>query len=122
MVPRWLSKALLAAALVVMPFQGIAATLTVLYCHGERPAHADHAAQPHDDHGAGQAHYHGQSAPDDSGSNGSLMYHLCCNLSASMPMSVTFSTALPEFNARTFDPDTLLDLYDPEQLQRPPLA
>jgi hypothetical protein len=121
MVPRWLSKVLLAAALAVMPFQGIAATLTVVYCHGDSQAHADHAPAAHHDHGDGRTHDHGQPAPDEANGN-SLMYHLCCNLSASMPLSVTFTVALPEFTDRAIVPDTLLDLYDPEQPQRPPLA
>jgi hypothetical protein len=122
MMPRWLSKFLLAAALAVMPFQGIAATLTVLYCHGERPAHADHATQAHGDHGSGHAHEHEQAAPEQTTANGGSLYHLCCNLSASMPVSVNVNTHLPEFIVRPFVPDALLDLYDPEQPQRPPLA
>src|SRR5690349_12465961 len=118
MIPRWLSKVLLAVALMVMPFQGIAAALTALSCHGERAAHGHDAPAAHHDHDGGHAHEPGPSAHDDADGHGGL-YHLCCNLSASMPASVTFIAALPEFTPRQLVPATLLDLYDPEQLQRP---
>jgi hypothetical protein len=118
----WTRRLVLAAALVAVPFQGMAATLSVLLCHGDAAAHAEHAAQPQHDHGAGQLHDHGQPVPDDADGNGGFMYHLCCNLSASLPVSVTFGTVLPEFTVLAFVPDPLLDLYDPEQPQRPPLA
>ena len=120
-MPRWIRNAVLAAALVAVPFQGIAATLTVLLCHGDAAAHAAHGAPSsggHDHHG----HAHDAPAPPADEAGGSLMYHLCCNLSASVPVSVTLDAALPDFTLRALIPDSLRDLYDPEQLQRPPLA
>ena len=39
----WLKKLVLAAALAVMPLQGVAAALSALLCHGEAQTHAAHA-------------------------------------------------------------------------------
>lgn len=129
MSSSWIRKLVLAAALAVMPLQGIAATLTVLLCHGEAPAHGMHAAtaaaHDHGDHAVAHAHGHasGTASHDESGSSGSsASYHLCCNLTASVPHSIRIDATLPDFPVRAFVPDSLHDLYIPEQPQRPPLA
>lgn len=118
---RWIRNVALAAALVAVPFQGIAATLTVLLCHGDTAAHAAHGAKT-----TGERHHHGDAhepqAPPANDGGESLMYHLCCNLSASVPVSVTVAAALPDFTLRAPVPEPLHDLHDPEQPQRPPLA
>lgn len=112
---------MLAAALLAVPFQGIAATLSVLLCHGDPGAHATHGASTpdaHDHHG----HTHDSPAPPADETAGGLLFHLCCNLSASVPVSVTVAAVLPDFTLRALSPDLLPDLFDPEQPQRPPLA
>ena len=137
----WIRSAVLAVALAVMPFQGIAATLTVLLCHGDAQAHAGHVGTVQHDHGspddsghghdhdrakAGQHAGHGQvdgvGQPDESAGAANLMYHLCCNLSASISTSVDFAAVVPEFPVRTSAPETRHDVFVPEQPQRPPLA
>jgi L-lactate permease len=118
---RWIRNVALAAALVAVPFQGMAAALAVLLCHGDPTAHAAHGAPA-----SGEHHHHGDThepqAPPASDGSDSLAYHLCCNLAASVPLSVIVAAALPEFTLRAPVPDSLHDLYDPEQPQRPPLA
>ena len=116
-------------ALLVMPFQGIAATLTVLLCHGDAQAHSTHSGAGHDashdagDHSAAhQQDYFGSGYDADGGSNNSTLYHLCCNLTASVPPSITVNTELPDFSVQAFAPKALHDLFVPEQPQRPPLA
>jgi hypothetical protein len=117
---RWIRKLALAAALIAVPFQGMAATLTVLLCHGDAAGHAAHGAKAQEhDH---QGHAHDSQVPPADDTGGNLMYHLCCNLSASVPVSVTVAAVLPDFTLRAPVPDSLHDLYDPEQPQRPPLA
>jgi hypothetical protein len=125
---RWIRKLVLAVVLVAVPFQGMAATLAVLPCHGDSAAHAGHGAKSpgpdhHDaahDHHDGGAHEH--QAPPASDGGDSLTYHLCCNLSASAPASFTLAATLPDFTLRAPVPDSLRDLHDPEQPLRPPLA
>lgn len=121
-----LRNVVLAALLAMLPFQGIAATLTLLLCQGDAKVHAVHAAsQSHHhvgDHGTGHAHGESTSQQDDSNNGGTPLYHLCCNLSASAPPSMEIHAALPDFSIRTFVPDTLPSLFVPEQPQRPPLA
>jgi hypothetical protein len=127
MSSSWIRKLVLAAALAVMPLHGIAATLTVLLCHGDSPMHGLHvapvASHDHGDHAAAHSQEHVGASHDESGadSNGAS-YHLCCNLTASAPPSIRIDTALPDFPVRAFVPDTLHDLFVPEQPQRPPLA
>ncbi len=119
---------MLATALAVMPLQGIAATLTVLLCHGDAQAHAAHAAASHG-HG-GHSHYDAAAVPEQPGATGGddgsaadmSPFHLCCNLTASAPPMVTVTSDLPEFSVRMFVPGTLHDLFVPDQPQRPPLV
>jgi hypothetical protein len=112
----------LAAALLTVPFQGIAATLSVLICHGDSAAHTSHGqSHIHESNTSdGHTHEHQPSSSDDSG--GGSMYHLCCNLSASVPVSIVIPAELPEPTLVALGPDSLNDLYDPDQPQRPPLA
>lgn len=121
---------MLAAALLVMPLHGIAATLTVLLCHGDAQAHAahagaghDHTGHDHDGHPQPSTHQHGHGDPagSDDSSAGSA-FHLCCNLTASVPPSTSIVTQLPEFPVRALAPEILHDLFVPELPQRPPLA
>ena len=120
-----IKRFVLAIALAVMPLQGIAATLTVLLCHGDAQVHEMHAAghHNHDDHASAHSDQHGVSAQDENGAaSNSASYHLCCNLTASAPASVSIDTVLPDFEARAFVPAPLHDLFVPDQPQRPPLV
>jgi hypothetical protein len=112
-------KWVLAVAIAVMPVQGIAATLTVLICHGDAQAHATHQAAGHEHQ---ESHSHDHGAGNDEGAATGNSYHLCCNLTASAPPSFTINTAPPHFSVQALVPDPLHDLFDPEQPQRPPLA
>lgn len=114
----------LAAALAVMPMQGAASVLSVLLCHGEEQAHAPHA-QPGgygEDHHAGHQHERAPADRHDDGMTSTGPHHLCCNLTAAAPPIVVLPAMLPEFPVRAFVPDSLHDLYFPDQPQRPPLA
>lgn len=115
----WRRKLVLVLALAVMPLQGVAATLFVLLCHGDAPAHAVHAQDTHDDPEHGM-HYHGD--PDEDGATSQSAHHPCCNITASAPPFMTLSAVPPDFQVRAFVPDPLHDLFVPEQPQRPPLA
>jgi hypothetical protein len=126
MSSSWIRKWVLAAALAVMPLHGIAATLTVLVCHGDAQTHATHASASHghdeSQHHAAHQHGNGAADSDDGSATGSSSVHLCCNLTASAPPSMTVPTALPAFPVQTFVLDSLHDLFFPDQPQRPPLA
>lgn len=111
----WLKTLVLAAALLVVPLQGIAATLSVLLCDGEAQMHAMHANGGHD------RGTHQDINQDEGSTSGSSAYHPCHN-SVSAPLVVTLLAAAPDFPVRAFVPDTLYDLFVPEQPQRPPLA
>jgi len=114
MSPR-LKTLVLAAALLVMPLQGIAATLSDLLCDGEAQMHAMHAS------GGPDRGTHQDSSEDAGGTSGNSVYHPCHN-TISAPLVVTFLAAAPAFPVRAFVPDTLYGLFVPEQPQRPPLA
>ena len=111
----WLKTLVLAAALLVMPLQGIAASLSDLLCDGEAQLHAMHASSGPD------RGMHQDSNQDAGGTSGNSTYHPCHN-TVSAPLVVTFLTAAPDFPVRAFVPDTLYGLFVPEQPQRPPLA
>ena len=113
-------KIVLLLAIAVLPLQGIAATLSVLLCHGEGHAHAMHAQDGHD-HGA-----HDQARQDthhdSAGANGDLTYHLCCHHTLSGVPVVTLPPAMPDFPLLAMAPKPLHDLYFPDRPQRPPLT
>jgi hypothetical protein len=110
-----LKKFVLAAALVVMPLQGFAATLSVLLCHGAVQAHVVHANDAADP-------MVGDTKHGNNGIGDSLANHPCChNVVSAAPISAQ-PAAQPEFPVRTFAPDSLHDLFVPEQPHRPPLA
>jgi hypothetical protein len=115
MLSRRLKMFVLAAALTVLPLQGIAAAMSALLCHGDAQAHATHEGSSHD-HGSSQGKHH------DEGAAGESSYHLCCHYTVSVPSVIVVATAPPDFPVRAFDPDSLHDLFVPEQPQRPPLA
>jgi hypothetical protein len=119
-MPLWLKKLVLAAALAVMPLQGIAGGLSALLCHGDAQAHAAHAGDSHD-HSAPHDSHHDKHSGDNGGAGGSA-YHLCCHYTVSAPSAVTLPVALPDFPVRAYAPDPLHDLFVPDRPQRPPLA
>lgn len=112
----WSGKFVVLLAFAVMPLQGVAATLSVLFCHGEAQMHAMHDQGSHD-HGAPH-----DSHQDEGGTTGNPAYHPCCHYTVSVPSAVTLSVALLDFPVRAFAPDPLHDLFVPDQPQRPPLA
>lgn len=111
-----LKKLVLATALLVMPLQGIAATLSVLLCHGDVQAHVIHAND------AADGAMHGDGQPDDGGTGGNAAFHPCChNVFSAATLGATLA-ARPEFPVRAFAPDAVHALFFPELPQRPPLA
>jgi hypothetical protein len=111
----WLKTLVLAAALLVMPPQGITATLSVLLCDGEAQMHAMHANGGHD------RGTHQDSNQDEGSTNGNSTYHPCHN-TVSAPMFVTLLAAALDFPVQAMAPDSLHDLFVPDRPQRPPLA
>lgn len=121
MLPLWIRRLVVAAALVVMPLHGLAATLSVLLCHGDAQVHASHVASGHADDDHGGTHSHGTGDNDGSGTS-SLSFHLCCNLTASAPPAAIVASYLPDFPVQVFYPGQLHDSFVPELPQRPPLV
>jgi hypothetical protein len=117
----WGRKLVLVLALAVMPRQGFAAALTVILCHGDAEMHVMHAPDGHDHGGIDHDGHHG--APnDEGGSGGNSAYHLCCNMTVSVPSSIILPAVIPDFPVRASAPDLLHDLFIPDRPQRPPLA
>lgn len=111
-----LKKLVLGAALLLMPLQGVAATLSVLLCHDKGQAHVVH----HND--TGDRPMVDDSQPDNGGIGGNPAYHPCChNLVSAAPIAAPLA-AQPKFAVRAFVPDAILDLFVPDRPQRPPLA
>jgi len=111
----WLKELVLAAALLVMPLQGVAATLSVLVCDGEAQMHAMHASGGYD------RGTHQNSNQDEGSTSGDSAHHPCHN-AVSGPLVATLLAAAPDFPVRVVAPDTLYGLFVPELPQRPPLA
>ena len=111
----WMKTLVLAAALLVMPPQGITATLSDLLCDGEAQMHAMHANGGHD------RGTHQDSNPNEDSTSGNFAHHPCHN-TVSAPMFVTLLAAAPDFPVQAMAPDPLHDLFVPDRLQRPPLA
>jgi hypothetical protein len=117
----WGRKLVLVLALAVMPLQGFTAALTVLLCHGDAQMHAMHVPESHDHGGADHGSHHG--APQDESNAGSMAaYHLCCNMTVSVPSSIIVPAVVPDFPVRASAPDLPHDLFVPDRPQRPPLA
>jgi hypothetical protein len=110
-------KLVLLLALAVMPLQGVAATLSILLCHGDTKLHALHETAGHNS----GTHHDGHQDAGGSGNN-SAAYHLCCNITFSAPPVMMLPAALPDFPVRALTPDPLHDLFIPDRPQRPPLA
>ena len=113
---RSLKKLVLAVALLVVPLQGVAATLSPLFCHDEGQEHAMHSIGGHD-RGVHQGSLQGEG-----GTGGSSAHHPCCNHSVSAPPVATLSAGLPDFPVLAFSPDPIRALFVPERPPRPPLA
>jgi hypothetical protein len=112
----WCRKLVLLLALAVMPLQGIAASLSVLFCHDEGHLHALHDQGSHD-HGVNH-----DGHQDEGGTTSNHTSHPCCHYTVSAPAVVTLPAALPDFPVRAFAPESLHDLFVPELPHRPPLA
>ena len=107
---------MLVLALAIMPLQGIAATLSVLFCHDAAQLHAPHDQGSHD-HGVSQ-----DGHPDEGSTTNHHDYHPCNHYTVSVPAGVTLPVAMPDFPVRASAPDPLNDLFVPDRPQRPPLA
>jgi hypothetical protein len=112
---QWLKRLVLAAVLLVLPLQGVTATLSVVHCDGDAQSHAIHTNGGHDR----DTYQHGSQ--DEGSTTGHSAFHPCHN-TVSAPLVVSLLTAAPDFPVRAFAPDTLYGLFVPEQPQRPPLA
>ena len=99
-----------------MPLQGVAAAMSVLFCHGEAQTHAMHDQGSHD-HGTPH-----DSHQDEGGTTGNSAYHLCGNFTASATSILMLPVTQADFPVRAYTPDPLHDLFIPDRLQRPPLA
>ena len=111
-----IKKLVLLAVMLVMPLQGIAATLSVLLCHGDAQAHAMHAQDGHD-HGM----YH-DGHQDESGTTGSHAGHFCSHLVVSGLPEVILPAITPDLLVQVSASHLLHDSHFPDRPQRPPLA
>lgn len=109
-------KLVLLVALAVMPLQGVAATLSVLFCHDEGQMHTLHTQISHDQGVVPDNHQ------DEGGTTSNHASHSCHQYTISAPAVVTLSAALPYFPVRAFAPEPLHDRFVPELPHRPPLA
>jgi hypothetical protein len=127
MYRSWLTRLLLALALAGMPLQGIAETLSAVFCvphmHGTgveiEHAHA-HANHQHDLHPHGAMHQE-SDASDVGGAQGSAD-HACCPIVVSgLPPSAEIM-AMPKLIERALAPEISRYCVFLKLPQRPPLA
>lgn len=112
-----LKRLVLTAALLIMPLQGVAATVSVLLCNGDAQSLSGDVRA-----GLDQDKYHGNTQQNDGGTSAESAYHPCFHFAAYAPPVETLMGALPDFPPRSFAPDSSHDLFVPDRPQRPPLA
>jgi hypothetical protein len=115
----------LAIYLAVVPFQGIAATIEALVCHGEAAVgaadeskHPSRYPESQDQHGAVSV---GDTADGDS-SDPAPGGHLCCQLVGAALPSRASLTEPQNFSVLPSSPDVFPYVAFLERFQRPPLA
>ncbi len=115
----WCRKFVLLLALTVVPLQGMAATLSIVFCHDDAQAHVMQSQGNHDhDTSIPSQHEH-----DDSGSTGDGAKHLCCHhVVSGAPLTTPQRAAVSDLPALPSAPQPLHDLFVPERPQRPPLV
>jgi len=107
----WSGKIVLLLALVVLPLNGIAATVAVPHCDAERQANT---VVRHDGSGTLQQH--------DSNANNAFSGHFYCqNIVSGMPVAAP-NTVIPDYPSFEASISLLSSLFVPEQPQRPPLV
>jgi hypothetical protein len=107
----WSGKIVLLLALVMLPLNGMAATLAALSCHAGQPANT----VVH--HGGS-----GTSQQNDSTANNAFSGHFCChNIVSGMPVAAV-NAVIPDYPQFEASISPLPGLFIPEQPQRPPLA
>ena len=109
-------RLVLAAALLVMPVQGVAVTLSVLLCHRDALMQVIGA-----DTGGHHA-ANGDSQSNDGGAGGGPAQHPCWPNIVSAAPCVGLQAAPLETPLRAVAPDRVLDLFSPDRPDRPPLA
>ena len=115
MAPR-IKKLVLLAVMLVMPLQGVAATLSNLFCHDAAQLHALHDQGSHE-HGVSH-----DGHQDEGGTTNHHTYHPCNHYTVYIPAFVTLLVSLPHYPVHAIAPDPLYDLFVPDRPQRPPLA
>ena len=110
-----------------MPLQGMAETLSAVFCLPHMHGHAsqvehDHDAMSHDHSGHSHAAGHQQSDPSDVGGAQGSMEHACCPIVVSgLPPSVTYKT-MSTLVERALPPEFSRYVVFLKHPQRPPLA
>lgn len=116
----WLKKLFLTALLLILPLQGVAATLAPISCHSsDRESVTASHAQEHD-HTATMGHDSAAGPNDSDGTTSDYAGHLCCHHPVGgMPvMSIIPANTGP--TAYTSLPPAWPPLFAPEQQLRPP--
>ena len=120
----WFIRLLVALAIVGMPLQGMAETLSAVFCVPHMHGMAEHAGHDHalsSDQHTGHSHAGHQSDPSDGGTQGTID-HACCPIVASgLPPSARH-VAMPTFIALALSPEFSHYSVFLKRPQRPPLA
>lgn len=114
----WQSKFMVLLLMLILPLQGLAASLSPMLCHTEAHHVAADSAPGHD---KGHPH-HGTDTVPAGEQNGTSDYagHLCCSIAfAAVPMVSAGTTPLEPTLYTSPDPVSP-PLFVPERLRRPP--
>lgn len=114
----WKRKLAALLLMLILPLQGLAASLSPMLCHA---AKNDSAATSVADHGEAHNHHGTDTAPaQESSGTSDYAGHLCCHLVFSTVPAMAVNAALPESSVYSSpDPDSP-PLFVPERLRRPP--
>ena len=114
----WQTRAATLLLMLILPFQGLAASLSPMLCHTEEH-HA--AADSVSGHYNGHPHHSTDTVPaGEQNSTSDYAGHLCCSIAfAAVPM-VTAGTTPLEPTFYTLPDSVSPPLFVPERLQRPP--
>ena len=123
----WLLKLVLAAALAVLPFQGIAQTVMSLVCHPQGEEHTIQHSGQHAHGGGSGAHGHAHASThspvsDDGTTGNGHADHFCCHVVVSGLTSWLSPSAEPGYAVLTASAGVSHYVTFLKRPQRPPLA
>lgn len=118
----WCRKLVLVLALVALPLQSIAATMTTLRCHTDGSGQVPHTMHAQDGHDHDMSHDDGHVHDFDGSTSTHALDHFCFHHFASALLVIELPEAIQGFQVLGISPPISYSFFIPDRPQRPPLA